>query len=428
MSSDLRRALVVALALGSLTAVAQDVHISTMTFLGARRVAQDTEAVTSVPLIEQLSLMANGLKAPYVDDLAVVVSAWATLDVPGASLPLQRGPLAGDIDLVYVKGKALGDKLDVKLGRQIVVAGTATMAQMDGAWANFMVRPDVGVSAYGGIPVSPRFNIQRGDVMGGGRGFWRPNFSSEIGASFTHVVQRGRIARSELGLDGRWALRHGLSLDGSIYWALTEYRIAEANVTATWIPMRELLVSAHLQRTAPDLWISRGSIFSVFSMEDRDEAGAAVEWRPRQGLAVGADGFAYLTNATQADTRRYGIQARLYGRLLPATQGGPWLGLDVVANKQFQANDFWAVRFRAGDRLRERFFATGELEFTAFERAVNGQYYSTSAVGTLGYELWKDLRAQVTGVLGFTPFYEPRLEAMAKVAYDFDMRMGGGTP
>lgn len=410
------RTLIAALLALPLAASAGDLRISSQTFLGARQVAEDTEAVTSVPLIQQLYLNATDFGG-----FDVVLSAWAGLDPVGGTT-LRGNVAAGDVDLGYIQGQFLQKRLALRLGRQAVTTGTARFLQLDGGYASYMFNPNIGATVFGGVPVTPRFAATRGDVAAGGRMFYRAKWGTEFGASFTHIMDRGRIFRQELGIDGRTPLKFGITAFGSLLWATTEMRIAEADLGAIWHPLNALFVTARYRRTSPDLFVSRGSIFSVFSMEDRDEVGANVDWKVLDGVSVGADGYAFLTNAD-----RYGIRGRLYGRILPAQSGGPWLGAELTGTRMLGFNDYLQLRLRASDKFfNEKLYLAGECELSWFQQPIRGQSYSTAAVATVGYQLMKGLRAQVTGIAGITPWYEQRLEAMAKVAYDLDMEFGGG--
>ncbi len=61
----------------------------------------------------------------------------------------------------------------------------------------------LGITAYGGAPVTPRFATRQGDVAGGGRVFWRRSFDTEVGLSFIEVLDCGLVARQDIGADAR---------------------------------------------------------------------------------------------------------------------------------------------------------------------------------------------------------------------------------
>jgi hypothetical protein len=63
---------------------------------------------------------------------------------------------------------------------------------------------------------------------------------------------------------------------------------------------------------------------------------------------------------------------------------------------------------------------TGTLDAQeyAFQHRVNGERHSLVGSGTLGYALGKGFSALVSGLVGTTPFYSSRFDAIAKLAYD----------
>jgi len=169
-------------------------------------------------------------------------------------------------------------------------------------------------------------------------------------------------------------------------------------------------VSGDYRRTAPDLFLPRDSIFSVFSQETRDEAGAYVYWRalPRlrvqgdyhvivDGTGTGQDGSVKVTGTLGADGRdTVGIESRKL--TLPQT-------------------GFTMARAFTLVRPAPRLLGTVDATAFFFDADVNGQRRSFVGAATLAYDFRPEWRALVTGIGSVTPFVERRFEGMAKIVY-----------
>jgi len=295
------------------------------------------------------------------------------------------------------------------------VAGVGRNLQFDGADLTAMWR-GLGGSAQAGVPVTPRFAASRGDAMVGGRLFFRPRFDSEAGLSILHVLDDGQIMRQELGADGRFAVAPRLALSGFWRYSIYDQRTAEADLAATGQFGSLLQVSADYRRTAPDLFLPRNSIFSVFSQETHDEVGGFFYLRPQRRLRLqgdyhvsvdadgtGQDASGKLT-ATVGQERR--STAGLEGRRLDLPHGG-----------------YTLARAFALLPLAPEITATLDASAFLFDNALNGQTHSFVGAGTLAYELRRNWRAVATGIGSVTPFAERRFEGMVKLIYQLTTRV-----
>ena len=272
---------------------AQTIDGTATTLLVGHQDPRDGKIYTVVPVYETLSLKVDEFQTRYVQDLRLVVTAWGQM---GFGDPFRDKGLSGDVDLGFIEGKLFKRRLEVRVGRQMIVGGVARMTQIDGGQLIARFRRGFGLSVYGGVPVTPRMAESRGDAVVGTRAFWQPTIDSEVAASFIQVNGKGLIDRRDIGLDARYRPHRTLTLSGYVNMSLVELRLGEADVAAIWQPLRNFELHADYRRTSPDLFIPRSSIFSVFAMETRDEAGGYLYYRPIPQLKLDGDYHAIIEN------------------------------------------------------------------------------------------------------------------------------------
>ncbi len=388
---------------------ADTVDANLTTLLTGHEDARDGKIYTVVPAYESLSLVAD-LTAPELDSLRIVASGWGMVGLGDA--PYDGRTVTGDLDLAYLEATAFKRKLEVRLGRQIISGGAARMTQIDGATVELHGPWGTGVTTYGGAPVTPRFGTSRGDWVVGGRVYYRHAMDTEVGFSMIDVYGGGRAAREDLALDGRWQIHRTLALTSSWLWSIPNARTAEANAAMTWTPIGELEVSADYRRVAPDLFLPLNSIFTVFSQETRDEMGGMIYARPLPNIRIYADyhavndssgwghngGAKATASIGQANDTTLGVEGRTL--LLPT-------------------NGYWQARAFATQRLPGRLTVTVDGDAYFLTQAINGQTYSLTAAGTLGWDFGPGWRTVVTGIADVTPFVEHRVEFLAKLIYNY---------
>ncbi|HXI56988.1 MAG TPA: hypothetical protein VNO55_13065, partial [Polyangia bacterium] len=333
----------------------------------------------------------------------------------------------GDLDLAFAEGKFLRRRIAVRLGRQILMAGAGRNWAFDGLSVTATPVRWAGVSAQAGVPVTPRFAVDRGDALVAGRAFVKPAFDSEAGVSFLQVLDNGEIARRDLAVDARLVPVRTvpLAVSGFALYSLPDRRLGEGNVTATWQFGRRVEVSGDYRRTAPDLFLPRNSIFSVFSQETRDEAGGFFYLKPiprlnvqgQYHVVVDADGTGH--DATAKVTGTFGAEARDTAGLESRRLALPHSGYTM-------ARAFTLVR------AAPRVVTTLDASAFFFDGDVNGYRQSFVGAATLAYDFRPGWRAVVTGIGSVTPFVERRFEGMAKLVYQLSTQFrqvsGQGKP
>lgn len=355
-----------------------------------------------------------------------MLSGWGTYQF-GDSVAMPGAPgTSGDLSLAYVQGTEFNQHLQLRLGRQDVIGGAAQVLPLDGASVTISPRRDMGLTVYGGALVIPRFATAAGDAAAGGRVFWRPTFDSEIGASFVEVLDNGLTERQEMGLDARYVPWRWLTLSGYALVSTLEWRLAEGSLTATWQPLRDLQVTVDYRRSAPDLFISAASIFSVFAEEQEDEVGGSAYYRVTRWLSFDGDFHGIDTDEGWghrgqlrasfhfAPTASFGIQGKeLQVQIAPAT--GPVAFMPVTEGGD---NGYWAATCFGTYHFSPTLFATLDLEAYRFRAPVNGEVNSLTGAATVSYDITKFWRVSIAGLELQTPLLAQNSEILAKIAFN----------
>jgi hypothetical protein len=396
-------ALLYLLAAAPAGAVALDASLTTL--IAGRQDPRDGRVYSAVPAYQSISLTLSDVKLKFVDDVRLVLSAWgqATFIDPQAGL-------AADLDLFYLEGKLFKQRLHIRLGRQLLYGGAFRSLPVDGAMVNVRVVQGLHIMAAGGAPVTPLFGTSRGDALGGVRLSYRIAWNGEVGLSFVQVSEKGRTLRQEAAADLQLQPHRMVWLTGFAALSTVDARVSEADVALRVTPHRIVEASVDWRRLAPDLFIPRSSIFSVFSQETRDEAGASVYLRPHArvrlylhshlisaeaGLGHRTAGKFTLSLGPQGQAT-VGVEARIYG--LPDERG------------------FEQLRLFATYRVLTRLFFTVDCDGYHLDRPVNGQTFSFTGAGTIGVDIGRGVRTLITLIGDTTPQVQSRFEGLFKLA------------
>ncbi len=396
---------VAALLAGS--ARAADVDVRSTTFLGGRPDVVDGQVHSVVPITQVVGLSARRIENPVVDDLSVSLDAWGSYEI-GRDL----NALEGDVNIANVEGRLLEKRLRLRLGRQVLFGGAARLLIFDGLFAEYRLPKGFGAQAYVGMPVAKRFgNVLHGDLVVGGRAFWAPSFTTEMGASIIHVTDGALVARQDAGLDARLRLHKTVAVKGAALWSLAEGRLAELDVGPQWQPSDRLELLADYRRTAPDLLLPRSSILSVFADTTRDDVGVSGNWSPLSKLGLFAEArMLWLQGEPGYDAGLRGTW-RL-DRAFATTVNAQ------VRRLHIPDNGYWLARV-AGRKTFGELSVSLDLEGYFLDQAVHGQTQSYSAMGNVFWRFAPAWQAGVSGFAAVTPTYESRFEVLAKLVYTF---------
>jgi hypothetical protein len=435
--------LAAALLVAAGAARADTVEVSSVTFLTVGDQTrgglpgQDPELATAAPLFEMLNVSAQSVTNPVVKDLQLVVSTWGSYEL--ADMRWDNGTssdFTGDVVSAYAAGRLLGDVLTLRVGRAHVMTGAARMIQLDGGEA--IVTAPLGafglrVSGYGGVPVSQRFasrsglrswNPVAGDLAYGGRvsvSYALAGKASgrgvDAGASINMVEDGGDPVRQEAGLDLRVQPNGALSLYGFGAYSLYDERFSEGTVAVQWAAAHRWNLTADWRFTAPDLFLSRNSILSVFSAERRNDFGGGVRYELARGLDVGVDYHLAIEPGEEGDDYfGHEAEAGVEWRRGATAMGAEVVYLDALENGYTGGRIF-------GRQDLGRVFVTADVLTHLFREEVNGEDMSVTGAVTAGLKLPKGFAAVVSGRAGMTPFLEQTFDVMAKLTYNQSYRI-----
>lgn len=410
-------------------ASAADVSVYTNTLVGGRPDLVDGQVRTVVPLYQLVGVRAKNIAVPGFDSFGVAVDAWGGLtlpnaawggfsmgDVTGVSLMQSRQVAAGDVNLAFIDAATFKNRLRLRLGRQMVVGGVARAMYFDGLYAEYRSALGIGLSAFTGIPVERRFgNYMNPDFVVGTRAFFAASYSTEIGASFIHAMNtraNGGLIRQDAGLDLRWKPFRTLDVTGAFVWSIADARLAEFDVGPRWRPHKTLEVLANYRRTAPDLFLPRNSIFTVFTDQTRDEAGGTVSWAPFTWSRFFVDGRALWLHG------ELGMEASARAQLQPFRSP---LTVLVAQYRRLSipSNGFHQARIGARHTTPSGFGLAVDLETYVLDQAVRGQTLSFAASASATYTINKSWFVAATLFAATTPTFESRYEAVAKLTWLF---------
>jgi hypothetical protein len=394
---------------------APSLEATSVTLVAARKDPRDGRMQTVIPVIEFVSLTAKGMAAPWgVQDLALHFSAW------GRTNPLDPGRErgAGEVDLACVQGKALDRALTLSLGRQLVTGGAARALSLDGLHAGFRPFSALGLELYGGAPVIPRFATARGDALAGARATLR-HPAGDISASIIGLLDHGTTARKDAGADARLSLLPTVTLAGHAVLSLLESRLSDAEIGAQWHPFPRLELNANARRQAPDLFLPRTSLFTVFAEETRDE--------------VGGDVFIELGHRLTLHVESHFLKTEQGPGLDATARLALRLGSQGSASVQAQRLDaggsgFSRARIHFVGRTSETILLAFDADGLLLDKPVNGQTRSTTATASMSYALARGFYAVLSATGGATPFFSRRLEIMAKLAFNQAFTRREGAP
>jgi hypothetical protein len=370
------------------------------------------------PVYEQFSVSARPQGPDWLQDLQIVARGWGRLTL-GAPFDDNRG--TGDLDSFFLEGKLAKGHVLVRAGRQLAYGGAIRATHLDGLYLRAVDAYGMGIEGWAGAPVAPRFTTSRGDALTGVRAFLHGSFDSELGGSFVYALRGGYLARKDFALDGAWSFNRNLSFSGLAQWSVEEGRLAEARVQAIYQPFKALQLVAEVQRTAPDLFLDRTSIFSVFSEERRDEAGGEIVFKPSSHVSVVGD--YHWFSVESGDGHRAGLRYTWHANT--GTSYGTELRLLTEPGNGYKQARLFGIR-----KLPHDLTLTIDLDAYWLEREVNTLVISGDhrrsfvTTASLGWILTPSWDAMLAGSFGVTPYFERRAEVVARLVYKFAL-LGG---
>jgi len=189
------------------------------------------------------------------------------------------------VDLVDLEARWNDEEGDtaLRLGRHWVTLGVG-VHRLDGA----SLHQDLGrleVDAYAGLPAENALGGAGGDLLTGGRVGLRGG-QFQAGVSGFYLKDQADPADAKAGLDLAWTPGRKFSASGLLAYDWIADEIYDSRLYLTWRPDLFWTWSAGWSRTVPGLFLPKNSIFSVFSLDEYQEASLALTRRLTERLSL----------------------------------------------------------------------------------------------------------------------------------------------
>ncbi len=419
---------------------------SQMHSLGNGRYGVRTSKV--FPFYNTLDLRADEIGHP---GLSIHFQGWAGLDLADIYFD-QR--FVADPTYLYLQFRDYG--WDIKAGRQMVFGGAARGLHLDGGTITYQTPINIGFQALGGLVVSPRHGPdwyrneesddlddygsgfsdwkregELGDWAAGGRLFYRMTGFLAVGVSFLHVTRNDEIDHQVAGADADIVPFEWAALSGDLLMAVQETELQEANVGLDIFPMDIFSVALDYRHANPTLYISRTSIFSVFSDETYDAVGGTVRVFPFRQLHLHGGYhhhfYGYIDDTSEEDdiendyevALESGYEIEAGAKAIWGTKGG----LTLLDFQRFKQDLNGVNQFHLGVVVPlsvEWLKASLNAYLDIYDKAVHDQ--NLGFLGDIGI-MWhhKGWETGGTFTTGMTPYAANELRGIVKVAYNWDV-------
>jgi hypothetical protein len=412
---------------------------------GGAQVNTDTVA----PVYEYVSLRALDVDAPWAkDSIDVEVAGWgsaAVIDVERRSDADADRIVDGDITVAYVRHR-IGPAY-VRLGRQIVLAGVSRFSQLDGLSAGAHADFGLGLDAYGGFTVLPRWaerpgyyhlgsasdsllrrpdafpEPSRGDNwMLGSRLYYNHASLGGAGVSIHEQTENGAAGRQDVGVDVTLTPFSSLSLTGDAFIDRDSSELVEGRVELDVAPTPELDIAAEYRRVEPALLLSRQSVLSVFSTEGFDEAGGEIGYRATSRLRLGAGGWAQFFGGD--DT---GVRALLSTKVIPDDRRRLTL-LVAFGRVSERDNGYWSGRAAIRWQFLDPAWLTAEHYTYLYDTPIREIESSNVESVNAEWAATPELRLMLGTSVVRSPYATLDAQTLVRVSYALDITPRRGAP
>lgn len=400
---------------------------------------------TLVPIHEYLSLRAVDLDAPWsIDSVDIEFAAWGS----GTFIKVDRRseadttPLVdGDISVANVRHR-IGPGY-VRLGRQIVTAGVSRFSQLDGVSAGARADFGLGVDAYAGLTVLPRWAERPGyqhlgsarellrdpDALPdpersgnwrlGSRVYYQHTTLGSIGTSFHEQFEDGELGRRDVGADLSLTPVRFAALHADGFLDTDSGQLAQAQARLEVEPHRNVDTVVEYRHVQPALLLSRQSVLSVFAVDDFDEVGGEVGVRPSALLRVSTSAHVQDFGADQLGTR---LQVRL--RMVPVPRDR--LIMQLALSRLSEAeNGYYGGRASLAYRFAEPATLTLEHYVYLYDTPIRGVAESTVDAANVEWWALDNLSLLLGTSLVRSPYAALDAQTLLRVRYGFDISAGG---
>jgi hypothetical protein len=261
---------------------------------------------------------------------------------------------SGDVVVLTVRARDPEGGGEATAGRFVLTTGAVRPVHMDGGYLRGQTRRGFGLEAFGGVPVSTRFQSRSYDWLVGGRAFQRLGSLGTVGASFIERRDHGRQVDQELGCDIALYLLPQFSTAGRASYDLVSRGLSELQITGA-LGGSQRRVEAFASVRNPSLILPAASLFSVLSNTPSVQGGLSARLRVAPRLMLDA------LVAYRAAGDEYGIRTKLGGKLWLDDEGTSAVE-GVVTRDGVEGSQWTGLRALAYRELIEAFQLSGELE------------------------------------------------------------------
>jgi autotransporter translocation and assembly factor TamB len=234
-----------------------------------------------------------------------------------------------------------------------------------------------------------------------------------VGLSMVSVSDHSDPVRQDLGLDFRFQPFERLLLVGNGGYSLYAQRVADFNLSALITATKVLAINLDVRHYAPDLFLARNSILSVFTDTNRTDVGGGLRYQAGKALHFSVDYHALLEPGETKGSSTSGGEAA--GRV-EWERDGTVAGGEVTYLKT-GATGYTGLR-GYGRKQFGRAFVAGDVMDAMFKQEVNGQKNSLTGSLSAGYQINPAWSVVVAGRAGVTPYFEQQADAMVKLVYN----------
>jgi hypothetical protein len=255
-------------------------------------------------------------RRPVLVDAEALVWTGVGLDPRSQAKPLGEAVIAS----VRVRDPVRG--LEGRFGRLVYYGGAVRPMHFDGAVATVRSPTGAVLDVFGGIPVLTSFQGRSFDWVVGGRTAQAIGKVASVGFSYFQQREAGRIARSEIGLEGAAYPTKSLALTSTAAIDTFRMGLAEARVSALVHDRQDRLEVFGVRRN-PSLMLAATSLFAALGSYDSDSLGATGSWRAAPRLDLSA------TASVDFVSKRAGASQSIRAELRLDDQGSGAIGVDA---------------------------------------------------------------------------------------------------
>lgn len=193
----------------------------------------------------------------------------------------------GDALVMAVVARRADGTAEVRLGRQLAVAGALRPQHLDGVAGRARLPGRFEVQAFGGVPVVPQLGVHAWDWLAGGRVGRQLGDWGGVGVAALERRSAGRLDLRELGVDASVAAGKQDLAARAVFDAI-DPTLADLDVVLTR-RMGGLRVELAGQHRVASHLLPATSLFTVLGDVASDRVGAAARWRAAPRLDLAAD-------------------------------------------------------------------------------------------------------------------------------------------